>query len=167
MNNTYIFASNSNIILTFNKKTMKKLFLVVGAASALFLASCTSKISSNSKNSVPFPGMTVTRADYKLSKDVSAELEIKAWSSFGGRLGGAKAVGEQKNELRQGFISGYYLDAESKIAAYRLLDANPNFDYLTNIRISREFTKKWMFFFTKYNTKIKIVAKGITLNTEK
>ena len=167
MNNTYIFASNSNIILTFNKKTMKKLFLLVGAASALFLASCTSKISSNSKNSVPFPGMTVTRADYKLSKDVSAELEVKAWSTFGGRLSGAKAVGEQKNELRQGFVSGYYLDLESRIAAYRLLDANPNFDYLTNIRISREFTKKWMFFFTKYNTKIKIVAKGITLNTEK
>ena len=148
------------------KKTMKKLLLVVGA-SALFLASCTSKISSNSKNSVPFPGMTVTRADYKLSKDVSAEVEIKAWSTFGGSLRGAKAVGEQKNELRQGFVGGYYLDLESKIAAYRLLDANPNFDYLTNIRISKEFTKKWLFLYTKYNTKIKIVAKGITLNTEK
>jgi len=146
---------------------MKKLLLLVGAASTLFLASCSSKTSTMSKNSVPFPGMTVTRADYKLSKDVSAELEVKSWSALGGLLKGAKAVGEQKKELRQGVVKGYGLDLVSQIAVYRLLDANPNFDYLTNIRVVKEYTTKNMILFKKYTTKVKIIAKGITLNTEK
>ncbi len=144
---------------------MKKLLLI--AVAAIFATSCSRKLSEMTKNSVAFPGMTVTRADYKLSKDVSAEVEVKEWSTLGGYLKGAKTVGENKRELRQGFVSGYAMDKASKIAIYRLLDANPNFDYLTNIRITKEFTKKWLLFLTKYNTKVKIVAKGITLNTEK
>ena len=48
-----------------------------------------------------------------------------------------------------------------------MLEANPSFDYLTNIRVEKEFTRKWLLFFTKYNTKVKVTAKGITLNTEK
>jgi hypothetical protein len=146
---------------------MKKLFLFAVVASSMLLTSCSSKISSNQKHSIPFPGMTVTRADYKLSKDVSAEIEVKAWSTLLGYLKGAKAVGENKRELRQGIVNGYGLDLTSQIAVYRLLDANPNFDYLTNIRITKEYTRKWLLFLTKYNTKIKVTAKGITLNTEK
>ncbi len=146
---------------------MKKLFIIAVAASAIFLASCSAKINSMSKNSVPFPGMTVTRADYKLSKDVSAEVEVKEWSALGGYLRGAKAVGEAKHELRQGIINGYGLDKATQIATYKLLDANPNFDYLTNVRVTKEYTKKWLLFFWKYNSKIKVVAKGVTLNTEK
>jgi hypothetical protein len=146
---------------------MKKFTLIAAIASAVFLASCSSKITSNRKNSVPFPGMTVTRADYKLSKDVSAEVEVKSWSTIAGYLHGTKAVGENKRELRQGIVSGYGLDWESQIAMYRLLDANPNFDYLTNIRVTKEYTKKWLLFLTKYNTKVKITAKGVTLNTDK
>ncbi len=146
---------------------MKKVLLI--AVVAIFAASCSNKISNMTKNSVAFPGMTVTRSDYKLSKDVSAEIEVKSWSLFMGKIKSAKAVGENKRELRQGFVSGYALDVESQIAVYRLLDANPNFDYLTNIRITKEFTRKrfFIFGFTKYNSKVKIVAKGITLNTEK
>jgi hypothetical protein len=144
---------------------MKKLLLI--AVAAMFAASCSHKISSMSKNSVAFPGMTVSRSDYKLSKDVNAEVEVKEWSTFFGGLRGAKTIGENKRELRQGFVSGYGLDKAAQIAIYRLLDANPNFDYLTNIRVTKEFTKKWLIFVTKYNTKVKIVAKGITLNTEK
>ena len=146
---------------------MKKLFLVFGAATMLFLSSCSEKISTNAKGSIAFPGMTVSRSDYKLSKDVSAEVEIKEWSTFFGRLKGAKAVGEQKNELRQGIVYGFDLDKAQKIAMYRLLDANPNFDYVTNVRFTKEYTTKNMLVFKKYNTKIKITAKGITLNTEK
>ncbi len=146
---------------------MKKLLLIAGVASAMIFTSCTSKISTMSKNSVAFPGMTVTRADYKLSKDVSAEVEVKEWCFFTNGKRHAKVTGEQKNEIRQGVVNGYGLDPASQIAVYRLLDANPNFDYLTNIRVSREFTKKGFIFFTKFNTKIKITAKGITLNTEK
>ncbi len=144
---------------------MKKLSLIAG--SCLILASCSQKITSTSKNSVPFPGMTVSRADYKLSKDVNNEIEVKEWSSLFGYISGAKAVGEQKNELRQGIVNGFGLDKASQIAVYRMLDANPSFDYLTNIRVTKEYNKKWMVFFTKYNTKVKVVAKGITLNTEK
>ena len=144
---------------------MKKLFLIAIVGASVFLASCSAKVTSTSKNSIPFPGMTVTRADYKLSKDVSAEVEVKSWKAFG--MTGAKAVGENKKELRQGIVNGFGLDKESQIAVYRLLDANPNFDYLTNIRVTKEFTRKWLIFVTKYNTKVKIVAKGITLNTEK
>jgi hypothetical protein len=146
---------------------MKKLFLIAIVGASLAFTSCSHKISSMTKNSVAFPGMTVTRADYKLSKDVSAEVEVKEWSTLLGYFKGAKTIGENKRELRQGFVSGFGLDKASAVAAYRLLDANPNFDYLTNIRISKEYTKKWLLFLTKYNTKVKIVAKGITLNAEK
>jgi hypothetical protein len=146
---------------------MKKFSLFAIIASAMIFASCSKKITSNTKNSVSFPGMTVTRADYKLSKDVSAEVEVKSWTALMGYLRGAKAVGENKRELRQGIVNGYGLDLVSQIALYRLLDANPNFDYLTNIRVTKEYTRKWLLFVTKYNTKVKIVAKGITLNTEK
>jgi hypothetical protein len=146
---------------------MKKIFSLAVIASAMIFASCSQKITSMSKNSVPFPGMTVTRADYKLSKDVSAEIEVKEWSALGGFLKGAKAVGENKRELRQGIVNGFGLDKASQIAVYRLLDANPNFDYLTNIRVTKEYTRKWLLFVTKYNTKVKVIAKGVTLNTEK
>ncbi len=146
---------------------MKKLFIIAVAASAMFLASCSAKISSISKNSVPFPGMTVSRADYKLSKDVSAEVEVKEWSTLFGYARGAKTVGENKNELRQGTVNGFGLDKAAQVAVYKILDANPTFDYLTNIRVTKEYTKKWLLFFTKYNSKIKVVAKGVTLNTEK
>lgn len=146
---------------------MKKLIILAVVASTMVFTSCSNKISTMSKNSVPFPGMTVTRADYKLSKDVSAEIEVKEFSMLGGFIHTAKAVGENKHELRQGMVSGFGLDKASQIAVYRLLDANPNFDYLTNIRITKEFTKKHLLFFQKFNTKVKIVAKGITLNTEK
>jgi hypothetical protein len=146
---------------------MKKTILPLIAAATLLLGSCTAKISSLSKNAVSFPGMTVTRADYKLSKDVTADVEVKEFSTLFGYIRKAKTVGEAKNESRQGIVSGFNLDPASQVAVYRLLDANPTFDYLTNIRISKEYTKKWMVFFTKYNTKVKIMAKGITLNTEK
>ena len=146
---------------------MKKLLMTAGVATAMIFTSCTNRISTLSKNSVNFPGMTVTRADYKLSKDVSAELEVKEWSTLFGLIHPVTVVGEQKNEKRFASVFGFGLGPAEQIAAYRLLEANPSFDYLTNIRISREFTRKWLFLFTRYNSKVKIVAKGITLNTEK
>jgi hypothetical protein len=146
---------------------MKKLFLVFGAATMLFSSCATKKESTNSKGSVAFPGMTVTRSDYKLSKDVSAEVEIKTWTALAGLLSDSKAVGEQKREKRYGNVFGLALSDAEKIAVYRLLDANPNFDYLTNVRFTKEWTHKNFYIFHKYNTKIKVVAKGITLNTEK
>lgn len=147
---------------------MKKLSIIAVVASTMLFASCSKKISTMSKNSVPFPGMTVTRADYKLSKDVSAEVEVKEWSTLMGYVRPkAKAVGENKRELRQGIVNGFGLDRASQIAVYRLLDANPNFDYLTNIRVQKEYTRKWLVLLTKYNTKVKVTAKGVTLNTDK
>lgn len=147
---------------------MKKLLLIAGVASAMMFTSCKPvKESQNSKGTVAFPGMTVSRADYKLSKDVSAEVEIQEMSALFGRIKKAKAVGEQKREKRYGNVFGLDLTNAQRIAVYRLLDANPNFDYLTNVRFSREYTYKNMVFFKKYNTKIKVTAKGITLNTEK
>jgi hypothetical protein len=147
--------------------TMKKVFFGAIAGAAFLATSCSSSIMTNSKNSVPFPGMTVTRADYKLSKDVSSDIEVREWSTLGGYLKGAKVVGETKNQLREGIVSGYKLDPASKIAVYKLLDANPDFDYLTNIRVKREYIKKWKFFFTSYNTKVIVTAKGVTLKADK
>ncbi len=150
---------------------MKKLTLIFVAAT--FLASCSQKLSNLSKNSAPFPGMTVSRSDYKLSKDVTAEVEVNEWTLGGcvtqgkGCVSNATAVGEQKKELRQGIISGYSMDKASQIAVYRLLDANPSFDYLTNIRVQKTFDKKDFLIFSKSKTKVKVTAKGITLNTEK
>lgn len=146
---------------------MKKIIISAVVVSALAFASCSNKLSSMSKHSVAFPGMTVTRADYKLSKDVNAEVEVKEFFMLGGWIHTAKAVGEAKHELRQGIVAGYGLDKASQIAVYRLLDANPTFDYLTNIRVTQEYTKKNFLFFHTANTKVKVVAKGITLNTEK
>lgn len=146
---------------------MKKLITLAVAAIMIATTSCTNKILTNSKNTVQFPGMTVTRADYKLSKDVTAEVEVKEFKTLGGYIRTAKTTGEEKRKLRQGIVSGYGLDKASKIAVYRMLEANPTFDYLTNIRVEKEFTRKWLLFFTKYNTKVKVTAKGITLNTEK
>mgnify|MGYP003704435223 CR=1 FL=1 len=149
---------------------MKKLLLVAGVAAGMLFTSCTERISTNSKNSVNFPGMTVTRSDYKLSKDVSAEVEVQEWSTFFGNLTGSKTVGEEKNVLRQGLVGNWNWSAypiSTQVAVYRLLEANPTFDYLTNLRVSREYTKEWLLLFTRYNTKIKVTAKGITLNTEK
>lgn len=145
---------------------MKKLFIAAIAATMVF-TSCTKKLTNNSKNSVQFPGMTVSRADYKLSKDVSAEVEVKEMTTLLGFIHTTKTIGEEKNKLRQGVVSGYGLDKASQVAVYRLLEANPSFDYLTNIRVEKEFTKKWLLFLTKYTTKVKVTAKGITLNTEK
>jgi hypothetical protein len=157
------------MLKTLKNKNMKKFTLIAAIASAVFImTSCSNKISTNSKNSITFPGMTVSRADYKLSKDVSAEVEVKEWSTLLGFLHPKpKVIGENKRELRQGYVSGYGLGQAAQIAVYRLLDANPNFDYLTNIRVTKEYTKKWLVLLTKYNTKVKVVAKGITLNTEK
>jgi hypothetical protein len=146
---------------------MKKVFIGAVVGVAILATSCSSSIMTNSKNSVPFPGMTVTRADYKLSKDVSSDTEVKEWSTLGGWLKGAKVVGESKNQLREGVISGYKLGPAERIAVYKLLDANPDFDYLTNIRIKREYKKSWKFFFTSYNTKITVTAKGVTLVADK
>lgn len=145
---------------------MKKLLTLAFAATMVF-SSCTKKMSNNSKNSVQFPGMTVSRADYKLSKDVNAEVEVKETTALFGFIHITKTVGEEKNKLRQGVVSGYGLDKASQVAVYRLLEANPTFDYLTNIRVEKEFTHKWLLFFNKYTTKVKVTAKGITLNTEK
>lgn len=146
---------------------MKKLITLAVAAVMIATTSCTNKILTNSKNTVQFPGMTVTRADYKLSKDVTAEVEVKEFKTLGGYIRTAKTTGEEKRKLRKGIVSGYGLDKASQIAVYRMLEANPTFDYLTNIRVEKEFTRKWLLFFTKYNTKVKVTAKGITLNTEK
>ncbi len=146
---------------------MKKIILTLSGAALLFLASCSNKIMSNSKNAATFPGMTVTRADYKLSKDITAEVEVKEWSTLGGYLRGAKSVGEKKKEIREGLVSGFNLDPASRLAVYKILDANPQFDYVTNIRVSKDYKRSWLLFFTKYNTKVKVTLKGITLNTEK
>jgi hypothetical protein len=147
---------------------MKKITLSVAAVAAvLFTTSCSQKINSASKNAVNFPGMTVSRTDYKLSKDVTADVEVKEFTMLGGFIHTAKTVGEAKNEKHYGMVSGFGLDAASQVAVYRLLEANPSFDYLTNIRITKAYERKWLVFFNKYNTKVKITAKGITLNTEK
>ena len=61
---------------------MKKLLLILtGASLALMLGSCTSS-KTMSKNAIAFPGMTVSRTDYSLSKDVSAEIEVKEFTTF-------------------------------------------------------------------------------------
>ena len=162
-----IRQSSNHLKLTKKQTKMKKLLLILtGASLALMLGSCSSS-KTMSKNAIAFPGMTVSRTDYSLSKDVSAEIEVKEFTTFFKLIRSAKAVGEAKNETRQGIVSGYNLDPAAQIAVYRLLDANPKFDYLTNIRVQKEFTSKWKFLFTSYSTKIKVTAKGITLNTEK
>lgn len=147
---------------------MKKIMKLTGfAILCILLTSCSKSLNTASKNSIPFPGMTVSRADYEISKDVSAEVKVKEFTTLLKNVRIAKVVGQEKNQTFEGFVSGYGLDASSRIAAYRLLQNNPDFDYLTNIRIKKEFKSKWLLLFTKYDSNITITAKGITLKTDK
>lgn len=145
---------------------MKKILLLTGIIAGLFLTSCATKYTSVSKETVGYPGMVVNRSDYKLSKDVTAEVEVKEGKFLFGLIRTAKVTGENKKDQKTTAIQGYNLDPAGRIAAYRLLEANPQFDYLTNIRVKKESTKKWILFGTKYTTKVYITAKGITLNAD-
>lgn len=144
----------------------KKIILPSLGIFMLFLASsCTTTRSTISKNAVAFPGMTVSRADYKLSNDVTSTIKVKEISFFGLRF--ARVEGEARRVLRQGYVNGFNLDPASQIAVYKMLESNPDFDFLTNIRVKKEFKRKWMLLFTRYNTDVTVTAKGITLKTEK
>jgi hypothetical protein len=133
---------------------------------SMLFSSCNS-IKTVSRSSVPFPGMTVSRSDYRLSDDVTASVDVKEFSTLFGLIRGAKTEGEEKRTTRSGEVAGYNLDKASKIAVYRLLDDNSDFDYLTNIRVKKEYTKKWYFLFSTYKTTVKVTAKGITIKTDK
>jgi hypothetical protein len=145
---------------------LKKIILPSLGIFFLFLvSSCSTTRSTISKNAVAFPGMTVSRSDYKLSNNVTSTVKVKEFSLFGLRF--ARVEGEKKRVLRQGYVNGFNLDPASQIAVYKMLETNPEFDYLTNIRIKKEFQKKWFLLFTTYKTDVTVTAKGITLKTEK
>jgi hypothetical protein len=146
---------------------MKKVLFIPFAALLLLAASCSTSLNTSSKNAVPFPGMTVSRADYQLSKDVTATVQVKEFTTLFKYIRSARVVGQGKNEMNEGFFMGYGLDPASRIAAYRLLENNPEFDYVTNVRIKKEYKSKWLLFFTKYESNITITAKGVTLKTDK
>jgi hypothetical protein len=53
-----------------------------------------------------------------------------------------KIEGEKRRVERRGSVNGFNLDPASQLAVYKMLESNPDFDYLTNIRIKKEFNKK-------------------------
>ncbi len=140
---------------------MRKLFLnVIAIAAVGLLASSCLTISEAGKESVELPPLKVTRADYVLTDDLSAEAEVRVYLGFIMR-------GADKKNIKTGKIysagQAYGAGLDEKLAIYNLIEQNPDVDYLTNIRYYKTYTQKP--FVKKFKTKV--VAKGIVLKTDK
>ena len=146
---------------------MKKHLFIIPVLAMIALSSCTNTRNVSTKGSVAFPGMTVSRDDYTLSKNVSSSVQVKEFTTLFGFIHTTKIEGQDKKTVNQGNVKGYKLKPAAQIAAYKLLEENPSFDYLTNIKVKEVYTAKWMLFFTKYESKISMTAKGITLKADK
>jgi len=137
---------------------MKKLFIIAIAVSTL--SSCVTVNYAN-KEAVSMPSLRVKRSDYKLTSDISTEVEITAifW--------GLKNEGIEKSKVKIGEINGDYKNStpDEKLAIYNLIQKYPNVDYLTNIRYIKTYDNTFFGFKKVYKTKI--IAKGIILITDK
>lgn len=142
---------------------MRKLLLVALATVACLatLTSCKVTVTSSSRDQVTMPALKVKRTDYKLTDDVSAEAEVSVFKFLFIR----KVKGVDKKNIKEGqFLGGgVATSADEKLAVYNLIEKNPDFDYITNVRFEKVYTKS--LFKTVYKTKV--IAKGIILNTDK
>ena len=142
---------------------MKKLIytLLSTVAFSVFLTSCKMTVISSSRDQVSMPPLKVKRTDYKLTDDVTAEAEVSVIRF----LIFTKVKGVDRKNIKEGQIlgGGAATTADEKLAVYNLIEKNADFDYITNVRFEKTYTKK--LFKTTYKTKV--IAKGIILNTDK
>ena len=136
------------------KKLLKK--LAIGIIATAMFSSCVT-ISRTSRAALDVPGLTYERSDYTLSDDISAEVEVKVILGF-------IYKGIDKRNIKIGQLNGRSAGSiDQQMAVFNLIEKNPEVDYLTNIRYFKTYTKK--LFSKTYKTKI--VAKGITIKTDK
>lgn len=133
---------------------MKKVLLA--AITCVALSSCLT-INTSTKEGVKMPGLTVTRADYILTDDLTAEAEVKYI------LGGLIVRGDDPKNIKVGTLGGMSASRDEQLAIYNLLEKNPQIDYVTNVRYQKSYVKK---IFSK-TFKTKVIAKGIILKTDK
>lgn len=137
---------------------MKRVFakILVVSVIVMMAVSCRT-VQRATRDSIQLPGLRVTRADYTLTSDVSAEAEVKV-------ILGMFIKGADKKNIKEGRINGgFNTTIDEALAVYNLLEAHPEIDYLTNIRYVKTYTQKP--FVKTYKTKI--IAKGIILKTDK
>lgn len=133
---------------------MKKVLLA--AITCVALSSCLT-INTSTKEGVKMPGLTVTRADYILTDDLTAEAEVKYI------LNGLIVRGDDPKNIKVGTLGGMSASRDEQLAIYNLLEKNPQIDYVTNVRYQKSYVKK---IFSK-TFKTKVIAKGIILKTDK
>ncbi len=145
---------------------MKKIFYTIATAAILAtgLSSCVTYSSSTmNREAVQFQGLRMERKDYTLTSDLTAEAEVTItkfliWTWV--KTDGQKDKGR---DIKIGILGGMPSAKEEAVAAYKLLDANPNVDYLTNVRYMKTFTKKGF----KSTYKVKVMAKGVKIKADK
>lgn len=137
---------------------MKRVTLkvVVFALIAMFFASCQT-INIANRESVNVPPIKMKRTDYKITEDANAEVEIKM--IFGGLI----KKGYDNKNIKQGRYEGWNGNFVEKMAVFSLLEKHPEWDYVTNVRFIESYTKK---IFSK-TWKVKVIAKGVILKTDK
>jgi hypothetical protein len=137
---------------------MKRVTLkvVVFTLIAMFFASCQT-INIANRESVNLPPIKLKRADYKITEDASADVEITLI------LGGLIKKGYDAKNIKQGRYEGWNGNFQEKMAVYNLLEKHPEWDYLTNVRFVESYTQK---IFSK-TWKVKVIAKGVILKTDK
>lgn len=143
---------------------MRKIAKFLGAAlvaGSLFLTSCKTTLTRSTREEMSMPPLKVKRSDYKLVDDVSAEVEVKV-TKF---LFLTFIKGADKKNIKQGEIvgGGAATSIDEQLALYNIIEKYPDFDYVTNVRYVKTYSKKM--FTTTYKTKVTV--KGVILNTDK
>lgn len=141
---------------------MKKLFLQVLAFTAVaFMAVSCASVSTATRENLKLPPIKLTRADYTLTNDLSAEAEVKVYNI----LIWSWIKGADASNMKIGKIVGSDAGAtiDESLAIFNLLEKNPEIDYVTNVRYIKTYTQKP--FVKTYKTKI--MAKGIILKADK
>mgnify|MGYP007002357110 CR=1 FL=1 len=137
------------------KKHLSKLGLLLIVLFAL--SSCKSTVSFQNRNSMNLNEFRLTRADYQITQDASAEVTVKVILGF-------ITKGIDKKNIKTSRIENVWLgSADEEMAVYQLLQAHPEWDYVTNVRFVKTFEKT--LFAKTYKTKV--IAKGIILKTGK
>lgn len=137
------------------KKHLSKIGLLLIVLFAL--SSCKSTVSFQNRNSMNLNEFRLTRADYQITQDASAEVTVKVILGF-------ITKGIDKKNIKTSRIENVWLgSADEEMAVYQLLQAHPEWDYVTNVRFVKTFEKT--LFAKTYKTKV--IAKGIILKTGK
>ena len=137
---------------------MKKQFSQIGLFIAVIVlfASCRT-VDFQNRSSMSLNEFRLSRSDYKITADASAQAEVKII------LGGLIVKGLDDKNIKQARIESVWLgSADEQLAVYELLDKHPEWDYVTNVRFIKSYIQKP--FSKTYKTKV--IAKGIILNTK-